>query len=196
MYVIGITGGVGAGKSAVLDIIKEECNCFILRADDIANELKMKGQPCYNKIVDLLGDVILDPDGEINRRMMAIQIFNDMEKKRLTEAIIHPAVKNYIIDKIEELKREANYKYLFIEAALLIEAGYKNICDELWYIYASIPTRTKRLTENRHYELNKIELIMDSQLSDREFRKNCEYVIDNDGDLEKTREEIRSILNA
>lgn len=195
MYVIGITGGVGSGKSKVLEILEEETDCYILRADDVGNEVKKKGQPCYDKIVDLLGETILDPDGEINRRMMAIMIFSDPVKKKQAEAIIHPAVKRYILDKIDELKREGTYKYMFIEAALLIEDGYKQICDELWYVYASIPTRTRRLVDNRGYSLARIESIMDSQLSDREFRKNCEYVIDNDGDLEETREDIRNILH-
>lgn len=196
MYVIGITGGVGAGKSSVLDILKEECDCVILRADDIANDLKKKGTPCYDKIVELLGESVLDPDGEINRRMMAMMIFPNIEKKRMVEQIIHPAVKQFILEKIDELKREGEVKYLFIEAALLIEAGYRNICDEIWYIYASIPTRTKRLMQSRNYSLAKVEDIMDSQLSDMEFRKNCEYVINNDGSLERTREEIKKILNS
>lgn len=195
MYVIGITGGVGCGKSAVLDLLKEESKCVIYRADDIANELKLKGHPCYEKIVDILGEEVLDPDGEINKRMMAIVIFSDPEKKRLVEAVLHPAVKTYINDKIAECRREGSYDYFFFEAALLIEAGYKQICDEIWYVYASIPTRSKRLMASRNYDLHKIESIMDSQLSDREFRKNCEYVIDNEGDLEQTRENIRSVLS-
>lgn len=195
MYVIGITGGVGAGKSAVLDLLAEECKCAIYRADDIANEIKLKGNSCYEKIVDILGEEVLDPDGEINKRMMALVIFSDPEKKRLVEAVLHPAVKNYIIDKIAECKRDGSLDYFFFEAALLIEAGYKQICDEIWYVYASIPTRSKRLMASRNYNLDRIESIMDTQLSDREFRKNCEYVIDNDGDLENTRASIRSVLS-
>jgi len=195
MYVIGITGGVGSGKSEVLRILKEESNCVVLKADDIANELKLKGQPCYEKIVDLLGESILDPDGEINRQLMGIAIFSDASMLKQVEQIIHPAVKRYILDRIDECKREGKIDYLFIEAALLIEDGYKQICDEIWYIYASVASRTNRLIKNRNYSLTKIESIMDSQLSEAEFRKNCECVINNDGDLEKTREDIKNILH-
>lgn len=195
MYVIGITGGVGAGKSAVLSILKEEVECEIIRADDVANELKLKGNPGYEKIVDLLGDGILGADGEIDRNLMSLIVFEDDSKMKQVEQILHPAVKRYITEKIEEKRREGKIKYLFIEAALLIENGYKQICDEIWYIYASPATRTKRLMQNRGYTVQKIESIMDKQLTDSEFRKNCECVIDNDGDLEKTKEDIRNTLH-
>lgn len=195
MYVIGITGGVGAGKSAVLSILKEEVECEIIRADDVANELKLKGNPGYEKIVDLLGDGILGADGEIDRNLMSLIVFEDDSKMKQVEQILHPAVKRYITEKIEEKRREGKIKYLFIEAALLIEDGYKQICDEIWYIYASPATRTKRLMQNRGYTVQKIESIMDKQLTDSEFRKNCECVIDNDGDLEKTKEDIRNTLH-
>lgn len=195
MYVIGITGGVGAGKSAVLSILKEEVECEIIRADDVANELKLKGNPGYDKIVDLLGDGILGADGEIDRNLMSLIVFEDDSKMKQVEQILHPAVKRYITEKIEEKRREGKIKYLFIEAALLIEDGYKQICDEIWYIYASPATRTKRLMQNRGYTVQKIESIMDKQLTDSVFRKNCECVIDNDGDLEKTKEDIRNTLH-
>jgi len=195
MYVIGITGGVGAGKSAVLSILKEEVPCEIIRADDIANELKLKGHSCYDKIVDLLGEEVLGADGEIDRNLMSMIVFEDESMMRQIEQILHPAVKRQILDLIDEKKRENKIKYLFIEAALLIEDGYKAICDEIWYIYASVATRTRRLMKNRGYSLQKIESIMDKQLSEAEFRKNCECVIDNDGDLEKTKSDILNTLH-
>lgn len=195
MYVIGITGGVGAGKSAVLSILKEEVECEIIRADDVANELKLKGNLCYDKIVELLGEEVLGADGEIDRNIMSMIVFEDDAKMRQVEQILHPAVKRYITEQIEQKKREGKIKYLFLEAALLIEDGYKQICDEFWYIYASVATRTKRLMENRGYSLQKIEAIMDKQLSEEAFRKNCECVIDNDGDLQKTKEDIFNTLH-
>lgn len=195
MYVIGITGGVGAGKSSVLNILREEVECEIIRADDIANELKLKGHQCYDKIVDLLGEGVLGADGEIDRNLMSMIVFEDESKMRQVEQILHPAVKRVITDIIAQKRRENKIKYLFIEAALLIEDGYKQICDEFWYIHASVATRTKRLMKNRGYSLTKIESIMDKQLNEAEFRKNCECVIDNDGDLEKTKEDIMNTLH-
>lgn len=193
MYVIGITGGVGAGKSAVLSILEENVECEVIRADEVANELKLKGNIGYDKIVDLLGTQILGADGEIDRNLMSMIVFEDEEKMRQVEQILHPAVKRYITEKIDEKRREKKIKYLFIEAALLIEDGYRLICDEIWYVYASVPTRTMRLMNSRGYSLEKIEAIMDKQLSEDKFRKSCDVVIDNDGNLDNTKE---SILNA
>lgn len=195
MYVIGITGGVGAGKSEVLKLLAAETNCIIIRADDVANELKLKGHSCYDKIVDLLGQDVIGADGEIDRNLMSMIVFNDETMMNQVEQILHPAVKRYILDAIDEHKRAKNVDYLFVEAALLIEEGYAQICDEIWYIYASVATRTKRLMKSRGYSLTKIESIMDLQLSDAEFRKNCQCVIDNDGDLEKTLEDIKNTLH-
>ena len=160
-----------------------------------SNRLKLKGQPCFQKIVDLLGEQILGSDGEIDRSLMSMIVFEDDAKMKQVEQILHPQVKRYITETIEQKKREGKIKYLFIEAALLIEDGYRQICDEFWYIYASVATRTKRLMANRGYTLQKIESIMDKQLSEEEFLKNCECVINNDGDLSKTKEEILKALN-
>lgn len=195
MYVIGITGGVGAGKSEVLSILRNEVDCFIVRADDVANELKLKGHQGYDKIVELLGQEILGADGEIDRNLMSMIVFEDESKMKQVEQILHPQVKRHIVSLIDEKRRENKVKYFFIEAALLIEDGYRQICDEFWYIHASVATRTKRLMQNRGYSIQRIESIMDKQLSEAEFRKNCECVIDNDGDLEKTKQDILNTLS-
>ena len=106
MYVIGITGGVGAGKSAVLSILSECVECEIIRADDVANRLKLKGQPCFQKIVDLLGEQILGSDGEIDRSLMSMIVFEDDAKMKQVEQILHPQVKRYITETIKQIQEE------------------------------------------------------------------------------------------
>lgn len=198
MKVIGITGGVGAGKSAVLDIIKDSCSCRILMADEAAHEVESKGQPCYFELVDLLGNEVLDCDGEIDRKKMSQMIFNDGNNdiRSKVNAIVHPRVKEYILRLIDETEDEGRCDYFFIEAALLIEDGYRSICDELWYIYAPEGVRAKRLKESRGYTDEKIKSIMNSQNDDETFRKYCDRIIENDGDIEETRKAITGILNS
>jgi len=192
MKVIGITGGVGAGKSEVLQIIKESCDCFILIADQVAHEIKKKGFPCYDALVALLGEGILDENREIDRGRMAAQIFAEGAGELLKQvnAIVHPAVKAHILYLIEEKRQEGTVRYFFIEAALLIEDGYTEICDELWYIHASKELRTKRLMESRGYSRQKVEQIMERQSAEAVFLKYCKVVINNDGDLESTKQQI------
>ena len=183
MRVIGITGGVGAGKSAVLAYIKEKYNCRILLADEAAHLVKEPGQPCYEKLVKLLTADILNEDGTINKLKMAEKIFASEAILSEVNQIIHPAVKELILHTIEEERKSKIHDFFFVEAALLIEDGYLEIVDEMWYIYARKEIRRQRLKESRNYSDEKIDSIMKSQLGEAEFRKYCSVVIDNSDTL-------------
>lgn len=183
MKVIGITGGVGSGKSALLTYIAGKYNCVVILADEAAHELEAPGQPCYEMLVGLLSADILNGDGTINKGKMAQKIFQSGELLEKVNAIIHPAVRNMILGKIADEKEKGQADFLFLEAALLIENGYLDIVDEMWYIYAGEEVRRSRLREARHYPDEKIDAIMKSQLDEETFRKNCCFVIDNSADL-------------
>lgn len=193
MKTIGITGGVGCGKSKILEYISKNCNCRIILADDVGNKLKEPGEVCYFKLIELLGEDVIDlesPHKAIDKKKMAAAIFNDEELLLKVNDIIHPAVTEYILNQKEIEKEKGLIDYFFIEAALLIECGYRNYVDELWYIYADERTRVERLISSRGYSESKIASIMASQLSEEEFRENCDYVIDNSGSLEETYKQV------
>ncbi len=194
MKVIGITGGVGSGKSLILNYIKSHYNCEIIMADDLAKDLCKKGELCYKPLVKLLGSDVLDKDGEINKSVMAQKIFSDDNLRIGVNNIIHPGVKKYILKRIAYLRRKGTKDFLFIEAALLIEDGYKDIVDELWYIYTDEAVRHNRLKESRGYSDEKIDSIMASQLSEEEFRLNSDFEIDNSGNSEVSFSKIRERL--
>lgn len=183
MRVIGITGGVGAGKSQILSYIREKYNCTILLADETAHQVKEPGGACYDRLTALLSEDILNEDGSINRQKMAEKIFASESLLEKVNQIVHPAVKECILQRIEEEKKKASCDFFFIEAALLIEDGYLEIVDEMWYIYAREDVRRKRLKNSRNYADEKIDSIMGNQLTDEEFRKHCKVVIDNSGAL-------------
>ena len=191
MLVIGITGGVGAGKSMCLQTLKEHCNCKILLADDVGNMVKEPGQKCYSQIVDLLGEDILQDNKSIDKIKMAERIFADNHLLHSVNEIIHPAVEEYILNDIEKERKNGQIDVFFLEAALLIEAGYVPYLDELWYIYTEKSVRIKRLKESRSYSDEKIEQIMNKQLSDEEFRKYADFVLDNSHDFENTFAQIK-----
>ena len=195
MKVIGITGGVGAGKSEVMRLIEKNCASFLLVADEAAHELEKKGSECYNELIELLSADILSEDGEIDKRKMAEKLFKDDGLRERVNAILHPAVKRYILSKLEEKRAEGTAEWFFIEAALLIEDGYVQICDELWYIYADEETRRKRLKESRGYTDEKTEGIMKAQNTDEVFRRHCAVIIDNSGSLSDTETQILSALS-
>ena len=194
MKVIGVTGGIGSGKSALLSAVEKEYNCVVLRADDIAHFLKEPGQRCFEPLVELLGEDVLDAQGVIDKRKMSDKIFEHRELLEKVNHIVHPAVKNYIRERIQEEREKKQLDYVFVEAALFIEAGYRNIVDALWYIYAREEVRINRLQTGRGYDLSKIQSIMSKQLSEEIFRNYCDVIIDNSDDLEKSMEQVRKEL--
>lgn len=181
MMVIGITGGVGAGKTKILEYLQENTDCEIIIADRVANRVKEPGQPCYDSIVELLGKDILGDDGFIDKLKMAARIFQDKSLLEKVNELVHPAVKDFILQGIEEARKENRLKVIFLEAALLIEAGYLPYLDELWYIYVEKEERIRRLEKGRNYSREKSKQIIDCQLSEEEFRKKADVVIDNSG---------------
>ena len=194
MRLIGVTGGVGAGKSEVLNYIKKHYKCRIYLADDVAHLVKVKGEECYYELVSLLGEDILQEDGEINKSAMAAKIFADDALLEQVNEIVHPQVRIYLEKRIREAQEDVDTEIMFIEAALLIEAGYKELVDELWYIYADVEVRKKRLMSSRGYSEEKIHQIMEAQLSEEVFRKECDFVIDNSGTLADSYRQIRKKL--
>ena len=194
MRVIGITGGVGAGKSELLSYVEKNYNCQVILADQVAHLLQRKGEACYDALVELLGRDCLDGDGSIDKKKMAERIFADLALLQKVNEVVHPAVKEWILLQINKAKREGVLDFLFIEAALLIENGYENIADELWYIHADKEIRKERLRTSRAYSDQKIEQIMASQLSEDIFRSHCKVVIDNGGTLEAACNQIHEKL--
>lgn len=187
MKFIGITGGVGAGKSAVLKYLGEKEHIRVMLADEIAHDLMKKGTACYEQIVKVFMDEdILDFSGEFDRIKLAKVIFSSDEKRLKMNAIVHPAVKEYVKEQYELEKKRGKLNFLVLEAALLIEDHYDEVCDELWYIYASPETRRERLMTTRGYSEEKVQQIFASQLSDEIYRKKCKVFIDNNDDLLET----------
>lgn len=196
MRFIGITGGVGAGKTEILKYIGQHYKCEIYLADEIGHKVKEPGTEGYRALVELLGNGILAADGQIDKAAMAAKIFADPMILEQVNAIIHPAVKKYLADRLAEARDRGDVELFFVEAALLIENGFEGIVDEMWYIYAGEDVRRKRLSENRGYTPEKIEKIMTSQLSEEAFREHCDFVIDNSDSLEKSYRQIRQKLEA
>lgn len=189
MKIIGITGGVGAGKTEVMTYIGQHYDATVIKADEVGYFLMEPGKECYAPIVRLFGQQITDEAGNLNRKRIAELIFRDGEKLEQMNRIVHPAVKEYIRKAIENEKK-LDTAFVFVEAALLIEDHYDEICDELWYIYADERLRRARLKSDRNYTDERIDGIMENQLSEEEFSEACDFEIDNSGEFEETKKQI------
>ena len=146
MRFIGITGGVGAGKSAILAHLASKPGIRVMLADEIAHDLMQPGTECFQKLKEkFAGEDIYQPDGSFDRAQLAAVIFSDDRKREELNAIVHPAVREYVLQQKEAEERAGKLFLLVLEAALLIEEHYDEICDELWYIYTTEENRRARL---------------------------------------------------
>lgn len=193
MKIIGITGGIGSGKSRVLSFMEERFQAVICQADHVAWELQEPGQVCYKEILACFGTSVLNEDMTLNRKALGQIVFHDTNELYKLNQIMHPAVKKEIRKRIRQ-EKEKGTKLFVLEAALLIEEDYGEICDELWYIYTSEPIRRQRLKESRAYSDGKIDAIMASQLPEAVFRKECHRVIDNSGTFEETCQQLEDAM--
>jgi dephospho-CoA kinase len=192
MITIGVTGGVGAGKSEILRYLDKNYNCRILMSDNAAKELEAPGGILYDPLVRLLeekasdgsgyGPLLLD-NGEIDKQEMARRIFSDPELLTKINGLVHPAVNKYIHEEIAREEKSGEKEFFILESALLIENSYDKILDSMWYIYCDERVRAQRLQASRGYSEEKIRSIMNKQVSEAQFREVCDVVIDNSGEL-------------
>ena len=189
--VLGITGGVGAGKSTVLSYLEKRYGARVILCDDVARMLQEPGEACYEPMKELLGEDVLRMDGSFDRKLVAERVFADGEMLKKLNGIVHPAVKKYVMDEIDEADRAGTVSLMVVEAALLLEDHYDLLCDEIWYIYTENGARIRRLQESRGYSEERIRHMMKSQKPDGFFREHCQFVVDNSSDsVENTYEQI------
>lgn len=194
MKVIGLTGGIGSGKSLVAKIMQERFGAVVLFTDDIAKELMEPGKASYLEVVEHFGKEILQENGAIDRGRLAGLVFEDKEKRLKINEITHPKVLAEVKSRIEALKKEGRVPYLVVETALMIEAGYDFICDEVWYVFTPEEERRKRLKRERNYSDEKIDAIFANQNKDEAFRKKFTQVIENVGDITMLEEQVGQLL--
>ncbi len=200
MKVIGITGGVGCGKSSLLDYLQTHYRCRIIKADEAAHVVEAPGGGCHEAMAALLtgydsAKKWQREDGSFDNKEVAALIFKHPQLLQSVNDLVHPAVKNYILEEIEKERERGALDFFFIEAAMLIENGFLQFVDEMWYIYCQKEIRIQRLAENRGYSREKAESIMAAQLSEEEFRAHCQAVIDNSGDAQEAfRQADRELL--
>lgn len=188
--IIGITGGVGAGKSSVLEILKEDFGARVILADLVAHDLMEPGTEGLRRVTEALGTDFLNADGSVNRKALAERIFHDSSALETMNGIIHPMVWEAIVKEVSQ----APERFVVVEAAVFSTAP-SGLFDEMWYVYASKEERIRRLMASRGYTRRKCESIMKDQDSEAEYRSLCSRVIENNGSVEDTKRQLEEILN-
>lgn len=189
MRKIGITGGIGSGKSRVLDFLNEAYGAVICQADLVAHQVQLPGEECYQKVVDTFGKEILNPDGTIDRKILGKIVFDDPEKLEKLNAIVHPAVNDRIREEMKKAQKDGKANFV-LEAALLTEPVYRKMLDEIWYIHVPQKIRMERLRISRGYTDEKMYAVFANQPSEETFTEAADLVIENGGDFEETEKQI------
>ena len=184
----------GSSKKEAVARIINDTNCDWVFFEDESVIFRYYGKG-YDETIAFFGDEIIDETtGEIDRPKLASVIFSNPNKRIVLNSIIHPVVKKEIVSMITQAKIDNKYDYIFVEAALLLDDHYNVFCDETWYIYADEDSRRKRLKESRGYSDEKIDGIIKSQLGEEEFKKGCDIVVDNSGNINDTYAQLVKLL--
>lgn len=183
MNIIGITGGIGSGKSTVARILRV-LGAKVIDADKIAREVTAKGQPALDEIVEYFGKDILNEDGELDRKKLGKIVFEDKEKLKVLNSITHKYVIERIINELERLKEE-NANIIVLDVPLPVEHGFLDVVDEVWLVTANKDTRIKRIMERSGLTYEEVIKRMEAQKSDEEYLKIADEVIYNDGSMEE-----------
>lgn len=190
MKVIGVTGGVGSGKSEVLRVLEEDFNCGIIRTDDVARDLCEPGEVSYQLIVEAFGTEILNADGQLNRPKLASIVFEDEEKLKILNACTHPQVYRWVQEKVAQWKAEGNYSMIAVESALPEKLDEMGVCETLWYVYVRPEIRRERLRASRGYSEEKMDAMFASQLPESVFMEHCDTIIDNNLDIDNIKKQL------
>lgn len=189
MIVIGLTGGIGTGKSTVSDYLKKK-GCLIIDADALSREMTQKGKPAVKEIAIAFGNHLVDEEGNLDRKALGKIVFNDKKKLDILQAIITNKVVEYIEESISSLKTDNYDGIVIIDAPLLFECGMEHMSDENWLVTTDLDVRIERVKKRDGLSEEEILSRINNQMSqeDKEKKSNC--VLNNSGSLEELYSQI------
>ena len=188
MYVIGLTGGIGSGKSTVAQMLEGK-GAALLSADAVGHEVYLPDQPAWREVVEAFGRRIVAQDGAIDRKKLGAIVFSDPEQLRRLNAITHPRMKEMMRVKLEE-ERTRGARMAVLEAALLFDAGWDDLTDEVWVTMAAPEVAAARTAERSGLSQEEALARVNAQMSNEERAARSQIIIDTDCPLERTRKQV------
>jgi len=192
MLTIGLTGGIGSGKSTVAEILGG-FGAPILDADKIAHATYAPGGSAYDTVVAAFGGQIVAPDRTIDRKQLGSIVFGKPEQLKKLTSIVWPATYEAIRRKVAELRASGTRMPIVVEAAILIEANWQPLFDEIWLVRAPREQVVARIERQRGLKPAETEARIRAQLSDEQRAKHASLVIENNGSLDQLRERLKSV---
>lgn len=192
MKIIGITGNSGSGKTTVSKIFRKH-NSYIFDADEINTRILLKDGLAYKSVVNEFGICILDENENIDKKKLGKIVFEDKNKLSKLVDINHKYIVEYILKKLHIIKND-NYRFIVIDAALLIESGLNKYVDEVWLVYSSYENRLKRVIDRDNLNYEDVVNRFGSQTSFHDMEKFANCIISNDQNLENLNHVVELLI--
>ena len=193
MKIIGLTGGIGTGKSTVSAYLKEK-GCVILDADKMSRQLTAPGGDALPAIRITFGDEVFYDDGTLDRKKLGSIVFNDADKLKALEEITTQKVVEQTIDGLVRLRKASYNGIVIIDAPLLFECGMQVLAEENWLVTAGLKVRIERIIKRDGLDRQSILDRINNQMNDEEKMTMADYVIDNSGNLESLYQQIDKLI--
>ena len=194
MFIIGLTGSIGTGKTQV-SIILEELGAAVINADLLGHEVYRPDTEGWKEVVEYFGEKVLTASGEIDRKALGGIVFSDPASLERLNSITHPRIYELIEDRVAELKEQGRGAAV-VEAALLIEAGWTPIADEVWVTISDEDAIVTRLMSRNNMSEEAIRARIHSQMAQAERIGHADVIIENSGNLDELQEQVRKLWNS
>jgi dephospho-CoA kinase len=188
--VIGLTGGIGTGKSTVTRVL-EELGAAVIDADKVGHQIYLPDLPAWREIVEAFGTEVLNADRAVNRQALGKIVFADPEALRTLNRIVHPKMFDRMRELIADMRARGGVKAIVVEAAVLIEANWMPLVDQVWVVVASEAVVVERLAKQRNLSPEQVRNRIAAQLSNDERCRHAHVVIRNDGSLGEVHDAVR-----
>jgi dephospho-CoA kinase len=193
MLIVGLTGGVATGKTAVSQALREE-GAYIIDADQIARELVQPHKPAWNEIVRAFGKEILQEDSSVHRKELADRVFTDPEQRKVLNQILHPRIKEEIARRAREIVQKDPGAIVVIDAPLLIELGMHHNVDRLIVVTSTQTQQIERLKKRDGRSTEEALELLSSQMPVEEKAKLADFVLRNEGSLEEMKKRAKEVF--
>lgn len=189
LKIIGVTGGIGSGKSAVARILRD-LGAVVIDADSIARAVTAKGGKALEELTGYFGNGILDENGDLNRKSLADMVFKDPVRRHALEAITHKHIVSKILDGVENIKNSGKTEVVVIDAPIPVEHGFLDVADEVWVVAAEKEIRISRAMERSGYTYEEALDRINSQMKDEEYLQVADDIINNDGSMDELEKNV------
>ncbi|WP_182201057.1 dephospho-CoA kinase [Paraliobacillus salinarum] len=191
--IIGLTGGIATGKSTVSNLFKAS-RIPVIDADQIAKQVVEPGEEAYHQIINTFGSSVIQEDGQLNRRKLGNIVFSNEKKRQLLNNIVHPQVKNVMLNKRDRLIKE-NHPLIVLDIPLLFESQLEDLVDMIVVVYSRPETQLARLMKRNKLTKEEATDRIQSQISITQKAEKADVILDNNGSIDELEQQFTAFMN-